>query len=108
MTNEDVSIKAQLAAFEKASAYAVFPFQIEGVNGDMHYHGIGKRELFAAMAMQGILSGSDDEIALMSSKTIGEWAVQQADALLAALDVSPPDRHHGGTTLEERENPDGP
>ena len=62
-------------------------------NGDgTHYHdhhGLTKRELFAAMAMQGLASvpvvGGDDP------SVLADWdakrAVLYADALLAALDT---------------------
>ena len=43
--------------------------------------GVTKRELFAAMAMQGLLA--DDDVRLPD---IGAAAVKQADALLVALE----------------------
>ncbi len=42
-----------------------------------------KRELFAGMAMQGMLA-ADKDIRL-GMKEIAEWSVSQADALIAAL-----------------------
>lgn len=46
-------------------------------------HGLTKREYFAAMAMQGFCSNT--EVGNMESKRIAEFAVDQADALLAEL-----------------------
>ena len=61
-----------------------FPFVID--SGAIE-PGLTKRELFAAMAMQGYLSNADawqrgDE------KQLANACVSNADALLAALDVS--------------------
>lgn len=48
--------------------------------------GVTKRELFAAMAMQGICSSTPTELHLRPAcNFIAEAAVQTADALLAAL-----------------------
>lgn len=53
-----------------------------------HARGLTKRELFAAMAMQGILAdGFSDE--LNSAKNIARRAVNYADALLAELAKGP-------------------
>lgn len=53
-----------------------------------------KRELFAAMAMHGMLAcGSmffDQEMSSDQESRIAGFAVAQADALLAALDQPPP------------------
>ena len=50
-----------------------------------HYRGLSKRELFAALAMQGILAaGSEHRVTTANAV---DWAVQHADALLAALEV---------------------
>jgi len=47
-------------------------------------HGLTKREYFAAMAMQGICANSS--LAERSSyNSFAEWSVQQADALIEAL-----------------------
>jgi hypothetical protein len=54
--------------------------------------GLTKRELFAAMAMQGLLAGSIvvEQDTPELTATIARTAVASADALLAALkDVSP-------------------
>jgi hypothetical protein len=83
MTNEPVMPLDQL---EKAAAYSVFPFAVEGPNGTFHSHGITKRELFAAMAMQGMLANSRDH-ATSTYADIAGGSVTQADALLAALNA---------------------
>lgn len=46
--------------------------------------GLSKREYFAAMAMQGILSTQENGNGITEAK-IAEWSVQNADALLAEL-----------------------
>jgi hypothetical protein len=54
------------------------------------YHtGLTKRELFAAMAMQGMLANHDIGVE-PGGKYFAETAVKQADALLTALDRSQP------------------
>lgn len=47
-------------------------------------NGLTKREYFAAMAMQGLLAGSYDSMA-MGYASISEAAVGHADALIEAL-----------------------
>lgn len=52
--------------------------------------GLSKRELFAAMAMQGFAANHilcTPEVA--DSDTVAAWGVQFADALIAALDKYP-------------------
>ncbi|WP_165424209.1 hypothetical protein [Pseudoxanthomonas winnipegensis] len=49
--------------------------------------GLTKRELFAAMAMQGVNACS--EFADARVEIIAKYAVEQADALLAALEKQP-------------------
>lgn len=56
------------------------------VTGSMN-HGLTKRELFAAMAMQGILSRTHP--ADVSADAMAQWAMVRADALLAALEENP-------------------
>lgn len=57
-----------------------------GVWNGVDHHGLTKREHFAAMAMQGILSNLD-ALRFNGFKTeeIAPFAVMQADALLAEL-----------------------
>jgi len=47
-----------------------------------HVNGLTKREQFAAMAMQGLLSVVNDPF---NDFSVSEWAVKYADALLAEL-----------------------
>ncbi len=44
--------------------------------------GLTKRELFAAMAVQGMLSNSETAC---DPTNVARWALKQADALIAAL-----------------------
>jgi len=53
--------------------------------------GLTKRELFAAMAMQGILSNSNERFAGMRMKEIAHASVESADDLIAALNMEKPD-----------------
>jgi hypothetical protein len=48
--------------------------------------GLTKRELIAAMAMQGLLATPGE---YEHAKTIAQWAVDQADALIARLNPDP-------------------
>lgn len=51
--------------------------------------GLTKREFFAAMAMQG-LSAHAYRTGESSAKVIAAWAIEQADALIAALNEPQP------------------
>lgn len=53
---------------------------IDTLNG-VSLHMLTRRELFAAMAMQGMLAHNDDD-----HETVAHWSVKQADALIAELD----------------------
>ena len=65
--------------FEKAS----FANSSAAPSGVHHAEtGLTKRELFAAMAMQGILAGNDE----YGGRKLAEVAVGFADALIAELD----------------------
>jgi len=48
------------------------------------FTGLTKREYFAAMAMQGVMTGPDYKHVDSASK-VAEWAVAQADALINEL-----------------------
>jgi hypothetical protein len=48
--------------------------------------GLTKRELIAAMAMQGLLATPGE---YEHAKTIAQWAVDQADALIERLNANP-------------------
>ncbi len=56
------------------------------------FNGLSRRELFAAMAMQGLLSDKGNE---SSCKAIAGIAIEAADALLAELakPIAPPKEH---------------
>lgn len=71
------------------SAYACPAAWYDQVTGrdNFHQQGLTKRELFAAMAMQGICTLD----ATLSGNKIAEWAVDAADALIAALNAEKPD-----------------
>jgi hypothetical protein len=59
-------------------------------NGDVPATLLTKRELFAAMAMQGLLSGPEFSNAdAHQSRQVAMCAVNQADALLAGLEPKP-------------------
>ena len=51
--------------------------------------GLTKRELLAAMAMQGLLASERSDFAIKSEADLAECAVIQADALLQALLKTP-------------------
>ena len=61
-------------------------FPITDPTNDFHRPGLTKRELFAAMAMQGTLSDPTPEHVALDVSEVAEIAVAQADALLAALE----------------------
>lgn len=66
-------------------------------------HGLSKRELFAAMAMQGMLACPDSS---GSFAEIANWSVRYADALLAEL-AKPVkvETGGGGDTMSEYKDP---
>lgn len=71
----------------------VFPVPAQG----MIYTGITKRELFAAMAMHGMLANSYQQdflnqtpLSLASKSQIADLAVDQAEALIEALSKDKP------------------
>lgn len=57
-------------------------FPTTGPNDNAEY-GLTKRELFAAMAMQGMNAASWSEST--SAENVAKWSVSCADALIAAL-----------------------
>lgn len=58
-----------------------YPIAYDDNDVNMVYGGLTKRELFAAMAMQGLQTWPDD----LSQQKLSKWAVNQADALIAEL-----------------------
>lgn len=63
----------------------VYPITIQG-SGDMKYQtfGLSKREHFASMAMQGMLS-NEETSNYYNTDTLTEFAVEYADLLIAEL-----------------------
>lgn len=49
--------------------------------------GLTKRELFAAMAMQGLLSNVDHDILAMNAEQVGQVALNVVDTLLEQLEM---------------------
>ena len=60
-----------------------FPISADKYNPEF---GLTKRELIAAMAMQGLLATPGE---YEHAKTIAQWAVDQADALIERLNADP-------------------
>lgn len=53
------------------------------------FDGLTVRDVFAAHAMQGILSAHTGEVDLPDAKKAARWAVEYADALLIELSNTP-------------------
>lgn len=68
---------------------SAFPFEIEHKDGNIYAKGLTKREYFAAMAMQALLTSSYQCIS-PSEPSLGKWSVEAADALIKALNESQP------------------
>lgn len=66
---------------------SAFPFQHHFTAGTQEDFGISDRELFAAMAMQGLLSNGEllSDGHASTIKEVAETSVLVADALIAAL-----------------------
>lgn len=62
---------------------SVYPIVVTGPMCEVH-EGLTKRELFAAMAMQGILM-QEQSATVLSDDEIAAAAVRQADALIKEL-----------------------
>lgn len=64
-----------------------FPFIVQDISKcQAHDGGLTKRELFAAMAMQGMLASESDHFNYGHIAKLAEAAVLRADALLAELE----------------------
>jgi hypothetical protein len=75
-----------ISHFKIKANQLVYPQKMEfGQDGEIHFHGLTKREYFAAMAMQGEITCQHDEFT-GHPDTIAIRAVQCADALLAELE----------------------
>lgn len=69
---------------EECGNQPAYPWQCsEDGNRKEVYPGLTKREQFAMAAMQGMLCA--DDTGALSVDKIAEWAVQQADTLIATL-----------------------
>jgi hypothetical protein len=79
MTDEDVA-----SIMQRVAETAVFPCA-PPADGGFYYAGLTKRELFAAMAMQGYVTNGHN-LDQPSMKRVADMSVARADALLAALD----------------------
>jgi len=82
-TNDPITL------YENIAREHVFPFAKDMGGGTFTSHGITKRELIAAMLMQGLFANSGT-CTIDDSKESARRAVLSADALLAALQVTPP------------------
>lgn len=58
-----------------------------GSMGEVIETGLTKRELFAAMAMQGLSANPDPQVSSWGGQQTAQCAVAFADALLAALET---------------------
>ena len=64
---------------------SAFPFVVDDISKNQcTYSGLTKREYFAALVMQGYAANSD-RIYHENVERNAEWAIQQADALIAKL-----------------------
>lgn len=65
-------------------AFATPPIYSDAFGLAIQEKGLSKREYFAAMAMQGMCANSS-LAKYWTHENIAEWSVQQADALIEAL-----------------------
>lgn len=70
---------------------AAFPQTIETSEKIFHTKGLAKREHFAAMAMQGLLSNNNNSTDFPYLEKVAKKSVQAADALIKALNETQPD-----------------
>lgn len=61
-------------------------YPIVGMAFNEETKGLTKRELTAAMAMQGLMANSHESVLFQSGEQISKWAVSFTDALLSELD----------------------
>jgi hypothetical protein len=66
-----------------------YPFAFDEMDVNRSSFGLTRRELFAAMAMQGILSACPTTVEFPAANTAQE-ATRRADALIAELDQADP------------------
>lgn len=72
---------------EEIISESVFPIKTKFKDGEIEGFGLTKREHFAAMAMQGFVSGlvASSGYEQLDNKVAANYAVKLADALIAAL-----------------------
>lgn len=86
-TGEEI-VAGSADAFDKMATHLekfVLPQSAKLANGDMHHGGITKRELFAAMSMQGFASLQENGDVFFHPEGAAKVSVQWADALLKEL-----------------------
>jgi hypothetical protein len=64
-----------------------YPFAYEYVQGMVYSDGLTKRELIAAMAMQGLMSSRN--LQGVAFETVAQISTRAADALIARLSADP-------------------
>ncbi len=70
-----------ISHFKIKANQLAYPVNLVFDDGEIQHHGLTKREYFAAMAMQGLISGNGTHFS-----DIPEKSVEFADALLAELE----------------------
>lgn len=86
LEEEEVEFRKKAEAFRETAFPVSLEFQYESNPGKrftLTYGGMSRREYFAAMAMQGMMTNID--CSYFSSDSIAKAAVQHADALIEAL-----------------------
>ncbi len=74
-----------ISHFKIKANQLVYPQKMEfGQDGEIHFHGLTKREYFAGLAMIGLYSMKD--AICWTDGDIAKMAVKQSDALLAELE----------------------
>ena len=78
--------------FDKCTQLHVTPQTIKVLGREVQEKGLTKRELFAAMAMQGILANSAVDCCAMDEAHVAVVSKRHADALIAALEAQGNDK----------------
>lgn len=74
-----------------------FPVAIADSGELLIHHGLTKREYFAAMAMQGMLASESNDFNYGHRMEVSRLAVQQADYLIEALNLTAQNPHSDRT-----------
>ena len=88
MTEDNRTEEHSVAWAKSNGTEPVYPGQPLEASGEPiaeYYYGITKRELFAAMAMQGMIASESESEGLYRPETAATRAVKFADALLKEL-----------------------